>query len=174
MAWLLPLAAMGGTAVWLAGRTVRRRVTEWCLATLLIVGCATILLLAGARERGEAAFAAIARANPEARFVVRNYEIDNEIIGSLVDVVSFFMEIGQGQTAQYFVDQGTRFLEVEAPDRLDSFLQMVDALALRHSLGWYRLVPEQSHEGLLAWYRQALIYREAGAEIPDYSGQILY
>lgn len=174
MAWLLPLAAIAGTGGWLAGRAVRRRVTEWCLATLLIVGLATILLLAGARERGEAAFAAIAKANPEARFVVRNYEIDNEIIGSLVDVVSFFMEIGQGQTAQDFVDKGTRFLEVEAPDRLDSFRHMVEALALRHSLGWYRLVPEQSHEGLLAWYRQALIYRETGAEIPDYSGQILY
>ncbi len=174
MAWLLPIAASGGTAVWLAGRAVRRRVTEWCLATLLIVGLSTIVLLAGARERGEAAFAAIAKANPEARFVVRNYEIDNEIIGSLVDVVSFFMEIGQGRTAQYFVDKGTRFLEVEAPDRLDSFTLMMDALALRHSMGWYRLVPEQSHEGLLAWYRQALLYREAGAEIPDYSGQILY
>jgi hypothetical protein len=176
MVWLAPLAAMGGTAIYITGRRLRRwlTLTEGCLGLLVTVACATTLFLSGARARGEATFAAISQANPEARFVVRNYEIDDEIVGSLVDVVSFFMEIGQGEIARYFVDKGARFLEVEAPDQLEGFREMVDGLALRQAMGWYRLVPEQSHVGLRQWYQQALINRDAGVEPPDFSGQIVY
>lgn len=172
--WLVPLAAMAGTAGFMVWRALGRRLTEWSLALLIIVACATTLFLSGARQRGEAAFAAIAQANPAARFVVRNYEVDDEIIGSLVDVVSFFMEIGQQHTAQHFVDKGLRFLEAEAPDRVETFSQMMDALALRQSMGWYRLVPEQSHGGLLEWYQQAVADQAAGLGVPDFSDQVLY
>jgi len=174
MVWLLPLTAAGGGILYAAGGLLRRHAAEYGLACLVVVACAATVFLAGARQRGEAAFAAIAAVNPQAKFIVRNYEVDGEIMGSMVDVVSFFMEIGQGQTAQYFVDKGERFFAAEAPDQVEAFTQMVDALRLRQAMGWYRLVPEQSHSAMLNWYRVAQINQAAGQAPPDISGQFLY
>lgn len=174
VAWLLPLFAVvsaGGYA--LSCRLAKCRFT--CgLITLLCLSCGLMVFLSGARQRGEMAFDEIVNKNPSARFVTRNYEINDEIVGSMVDSVAFFMELHQQETAQYFVDKAQHFLTVEAPDQLDTFQKIIQGLSLRQSLGWYRLVPEQNHMAVLEWYRVALLYENLGQAPPDISGQFLY
>lgn len=174
MLWLFPLFAFVCLGGYYLIRPWQGHQFTIGLGVLVCMGCAATLFLAGARQRGENAFAEIARANPGVGFITRNYEIDNEIIGSMVDAVSFFLELHHEDTARYFSDKTLSFLAVEAPEQTANFQQMTEGLWLRQALGWYRLVPEQSHDGLLAWYRLAQLYNQNGQPIPDISGQFAY
>ncbi len=174
MLWMLPCFVIVGPGAFFLAQPFFRRQFTFCLVIMVSLACGVTVFLAGARQRGEDAFNGIVRANPQARFVTRNYEINDEMIGSMVDSVSFFMELHQEETAEYFKDKAMRFLAVEAPEQGANFKQMVEALKLRQVMGWYRLVPEQSHCALLEWYRMALLYKQNGQDPPDISGQFLY
>jgi len=172
--WLFPLFALASTGAYFLTKPFVKHTFTFCLVALVCLSCGITVFLAGARQRGENAFNAIVLANPGAKFITRNYEINDEIVGSMVDSVAFFLELHKKDTADYFRNKTMEFLSVEAPDQVDNFKQMADALALRQSLGWYRLVPEQSHTSLLNWYRTALLYEQRGQAPPDINGRYLY
>jgi hypothetical protein len=65
------------------------------------------------------------------------------------------MERGEPALAQHFLNKTLNFLEREAPDQVENFTRLGEALRLRQEMGWYRLLPEQSHQDLLAWYKSA-------------------
>jgi len=154
--WLFPAFAMVASLVWLFYRRLdRQRIFNHVLIAVVSVACVTTVFLAGAEKRGEQVFREIESNNRHSGFIQRNYEIDFEIIGSSVDIVAFFLELHDDRTAQYHMDRTVAFLNREAPDQVMKFKQMCDALLLRSSLGWSRLVPEQSHDALLDWYYAA-------------------
>ena len=172
--WLLPLVALVGVGAFYLGRSLAKRKFACGLLTLVCLSSVLTVFLAGARQRGVSAFDTIVSTNPEARFVTRNYEIDDEIVGSMVDSIAFFMEGQQDETAKYFYKKALDFLAAEAPEQVDNLKQMIEGLTLRQALGWYRLVPEQSHTALLNWYHIALLYAQRGQPPPDTRGQYLY
>lgn len=155
--WLAPTVAFAGFAAYLALRPMCRQRFLLLLVLLCLLSISIITFLSGAGKRGERAYRSIASANPGATFLIRNFEVDNEIIGSMVDCVAFFRERQQNDVAEHFSAKALQFLVHEAPDRKQDFLQMLDALAMRQSLGWYRLVPEQDHMALLDWYKAAML-----------------
>jgi len=174
MVWLFPLFAIASTGAYFLAKPLIKHKLTVCLVALVCLSFMVTVFLSGARQRGENAFESIVRANPDAKFITRNYEINDEIVGSMVDSVAFFLELHKKDTADYFRHKTMEFLAVEAPDQADNFKQMTDGLTLRQSLGWYRLVPEQSHTSLQNWYRMAMLYEQRGQAPPDISGQYRY
>lgn len=165
--WLFPLfvlVAVGACSCW---RSLRTIAFPALLVTLVMLSVALTLFLGGARKRGEAEFAAIARANPGTRFVVRSCDINDEILGSMVDCVAFFREIRQDGEAEHFRRKTVALLQREAPDQLENFTETVAALDRRQALGWYRLVPEQSHFALLRWSAEAYAAEKRGEPPPN-------
>ncbi|MDD2854321.1 MAG: hypothetical protein PHU01_02195, partial [Desulfuromonadaceae bacterium] len=156
--WLFPLFSIVVTAIWLIFRRFeeQRRFT-FCLVSIVISAVVTTAFLSSAAKHGEQVFRNIVANNPQVLFKVRNYEIDYEIVGSAVDMVSFFLEEGDPVTAQRHYDKISLFLAKEGPDQAQNFKEMCDGLLLRKSMGWERLVPERNHAKLLNWYRVAKI-----------------
>jgi hypothetical protein len=156
--WLLPLfALMVFCALFLYNRFVSGKKFEYCFALLLLLSFVTTVFLAGAGSRGERQFREIAAVNSQATFITRNYEVNFEIVSSMVDSAAFFMESGDYRRVQQVQEKTRRFLQQEAPDQLPVFEQACAALQLRHTLGWYRLFPELVHFSLLDWYQTALV-----------------
>jgi hypothetical protein len=155
--WMMPLfAAVIFCALYLGNRIVSAKRFEYLFAILILISCVTTVFLAGARERGEQHYREIAAGNRQATFIIRNYEVDFEIISSMVDSVAFYMELGDHRRVRHVKDKTKGFLKKEAPDQLNNFEQSCAALELRQSLGWYRLFPELIHFSLLEWYQSAL------------------
>lgn len=173
--WLFPIFSMALLMVWLIFRRFdRQRILMFVLATIVASACATTAFLAGAGRRGELAFHVAEANNPQARFIRRNFEIDYEILGSEVDAVAFFLELGDNRTARYHIERGAAFLNNEAPDQLQNFRQMCAGLLLRSSLGWERLAPEMNHTALLDWYQDALVDIRSNRSPVDIRWQFLY
>lgn len=139
----------------IAPRLPRQSVLDGILCFIIITAVVTTTFLLGAENRGRNLFEKFARGNPQTTFVIRNYEVNHEMVGSIADKVSFFLELGDGPGAMRAAEKGREFLRKEAPDQAQRFERIVTALQLRHSLGWYRLMPEQKLEELERWYQQA-------------------
>ncbi len=154
--WLFPLfSAAVFSILWLGKMTQRTTLFKYLLLLLVMISLITTGFLAGAGKRGEMAYNELA-SHKQATFIIRNYEVNFEIVSSMVDSLAFFMESGDHQHARYIKNKTLSFLQVEAPDQVDNFIKSCDALELRQSLGWYRLFPEQIHFDLLEWHQHAL------------------
>jgi hypothetical protein len=172
---LTPLVAVLVVLASSAYSRVSRQLMVSCgiVGLIAIASIATVFLI-GAEQRGRSVFAEYSRENPHLVFVTRNYEVDVEILGSMVDCVAFFLEHGEPQAADHFRDKTLRFLQQEAPDRIDDFVKILQALRLRQELGWHRLQPEQNLPGLLQWYRDAENNHLQGLPPPDLQERYLY
>ncbi|NVN99448.1 MAG: glycosyltransferase family 39 protein [Geobacteraceae bacterium] len=144
------------------------------LASIAMVALVTNMFLMRAGSRGEQAYQKVVAQNPQATFVARNYEVNFEILSSMVDSMAFFMELGDYEHARYKKDKALSFLSVEAPDQLDNFRKSCGALELRKELGWYRLFPEQVHFELLNWYQSALADKEKNRQPEGIGRRFLY
>lgn len=168
MIWLLPIFAMLLTTGSLAYRHLNlRNAFNLCQALLLVTALATTIFLIGAGQRGERVFREVASANPDLRFVTRNHDITGEMLGSFVDSVSYYLELNRDDLADHFRRKGEDFFTHEAPETLPVFIQICDALLLRKKLGWYRLVPEQSHMAVHQWYDAAMPALATGQPPPE-------
>lgn len=166
--WLLPFFALLLTICALANRHLGlRKGFKLSLALVAITAVATTLFLVGAGQRGERVFREIAAANPGIRFVNRNYDINGEMLGSFVDSVSYYLELDRDDLAGHFRKKGEDFFAHEAPEISPVFAQICDALLLRKQLGWYRLVPEQSHLAVYQWYNAAITASANGHPPPE-------
>lgn len=135
----------------------RQQLLDGTLCLIATTALITILFLVQAEARGRLVFERFTRDNPHLVTVTRNYEMNYEMIGSMADRLSFFLELGDREGATGFGEQGRRFLLAEAPDQVARFERIQKALELRHSLGWYRLMPEQNLDDLEQWYEAALV-----------------
>jgi len=173
--WLSPLFATAVFGALYLGKSISPgKRFGYGFALLLLLSLTTILFLAGAGGRGDQQFREIAANNRQATFVNRNYEANFEIVGSMVDSVAFFMELGDYRGAEHVQDKTKHFLKQEAPDQLPVFEQACAALQLRHSLGWYRLFPELIHFSLLQWYQTALVDMRSNSRPVNILEQFLY
>jgi hypothetical protein len=161
--WLVGAAIASG----IARRFNRQQLLNSGLVCLLVVACSTTIFLVGAKRRGQGVFELFAANNPQVFFVQRKYEVSHEIIGSLADRVAFFTEIGDSRSARDSQVKGLRFLQAEAPDQVLRFKRICQALQLRHALGWYRLMPEQSLVSMEEWYDVAMVNSRRNLAPPD-------
>lgn len=172
---LLPLWLSGALLVaCISRRFSHRQLLGGCLIALLCGALLTTTFLAGAKGRGERVFESFAARNPRVGFVQRNYEVSYEIIGSLADRMAFFTEMGDMESVRDSREKGMRFLRVEAPDQVERFERICQALQLRQELGWYRLMPEQSLEAMEQWYDMALANSRQNLAPPDERGAFRY
>jgi len=168
IAWLLPFFALLLTAGLMTYRHLNLRTGfKISLAFLIVTAVTSTLFLLGAGQRGERVFREVAAANPVIRFVNRNYDIDGEMLGSFVDSVSYYLELNRYDLADHFQKKGEEFFAHEAPETLPVFTRTCNALLLRKRLGWYRLVPEQSHLAVHQWYDAAVIASANGLPAPN-------
>jgi len=122
------------------------------LRTVLgIFSAITLIFLAGAGERGKKFYHSISQSQPEGWFVYNcRYHIGEYFITSL-DYVAYFLEYNQPDTAAYFEEKAVKFLQKEAPARVQEFRQVCEALRVRHSLGWKRVFPAGFDEDPVLW-----------------------
>lgn len=155
-------------------RFTRQRLLDGVFIAIVVTSVVTFAFLAGAESRGRHVFEKVARERPQLAFLTRNYEMNYEMIGSMADRLAFFLELGDSEGASRFVENGLRFLQVEAPDQVARFERIRSALQLRRSLGLYRLMPEQKLEELERWYGQASAHMQRREPPPDPGGRYLY
>ncbi|MDD2367017.1 MAG: hypothetical protein PHN84_12715 [Desulfuromonadaceae bacterium] len=173
--WLFPIISVFALGVLYAVRNFeRQQITRFSTACIMIVGVVITIFLTGAAQRGLSSYQVIAAENKQAKFITRNQEIDYEIIASSIEVIAFFLELHDRPNAQYFKDKTYAFLLKEAPDQIQRFTQLYEALLLRNSMGWERLVLEQDPDILLEWYRLARIELHNNRTPSDIRSQFLY
>jgi hypothetical protein len=173
--WMLPLFSLVSfAALQLGKRLDSDKRFEYGFAVIVLMSLVTNIFLAGAGSRGERTFREIAANNPQATFITRNYEVNFEILSSMLDSMAFFMELGDYKNARYKKEKTLNFLKAEAPDQLNNFIQSCNALEMRQSLGWYRLFPEQIHFDLLKWQQAAVVDGENHRPQEDITRHFLF
>ena len=133
-------------------KTISRRKALPLLFAVLSIFCAvTLIFLAGAGKRGKKFYHNISQTQPDGWFVYNcRYHI-GEYFANSVDSVAYFLDYNQPDIATYFEEKAIKFLQKEAPQHIQEFRQVCEALRIRHSIGWKRVLPAGLGEDPILW-----------------------
>lgn len=124
----------------------------------------TLIFLAGAGERGREFYHIISQTQPDGWLIYNcRYHI-GEYFDTSLHYVAYFLDYNRPDTAAYFEKKAIKFLQKEAPQHIQDFRQVCEALRLRHSLGWKRVFPVAQEEDIALWLQW--YYREQNGDPP--------